>query len=128
MEPRTKKINKFNMILRKSHLDEIPQFWSILTGELSIVGPRPLFYNYKKFYNQFQYKRFDVKPGLTGLTQISTTEKTSWKRKFEIDVWYTKNNNLMIDILIILKTARVVLFSFFNKKKLIEKEKFNGRN
>lgn len=128
MEVRTKKINKFNMFLRKSHLDEIPQFINVFKGELSIVGPRPLFYSYKKFYSKEQLKRFNSKPGITGLTQITTNEKTPWKKKFQIDNWYTDNNNLILDITIIIKTAVIIFISFFNKKNPIEKEKFNGKN
>ena len=128
MEVKTKKINKFNMFLRKTHLDEIPQFVNVLKGELSIVGPRPLFYSYKKYYNKKQLKRFEMKPGITGLTQISTTERTTWRKKFEVDNWYVDNNNLIIDVTIIFKTFKKILFSIFNNRKPIEKKKFNGKN
>ena len=91
MEDKTKKISSFNNLLRKTRLDEIPQFLNVLKGDLSIVGPRPLHYEYKDIYSFEQKKRFEVKPGLTGLAQIKDTYSMTWSEQFKIDIWYVEN-------------------------------------
>tara|TARA_B100000941_G_scaffold264615_1_gene218693 strand:+ start:501 stop:1058 length:558 start_codon:yes stop_codon:yes gene_type:complete len=127
MENQTHKISNFNNFLRKSRLDEIPQFLNVLKGDLSIVGPRPLHYEYKEIYSSEQKKRFNVKPGLTGLAQIKDSYSMTWSEQFKIDIWYTENNNLLLDIKIIIKTLFVIIKST-GKKEIKDKNKFNGSN
>jgi lipopolysaccharide/colanic/teichoic acid biosynthesis glycosyltransferase len=111
--------------LRKYKLDEIPQFYSILIGELSIVGPRPLHYEYKNIYNKKQKKRFLVNPGLTGYTQVFLKNNDTWTKKFNYDIWYVENKNLILDLKILIKTFFNIAFKYSDEK--IPK-KFNGRN
>jgi lipopolysaccharide/colanic/teichoic acid biosynthesis glycosyltransferase len=120
-----KKITRFGKILRASKLDEIPQFFNILIGELSIVGPRPLLYEYKNLYSNYEKKRFLVRPGLTGYTQVYLKNNDSWKKKLKYDVWYVKNKNLILDIIILFKTFYNIIFIVADEK--IPK-KFNGKN
>jgi lipopolysaccharide/colanic/teichoic acid biosynthesis glycosyltransferase len=115
-------ISRFNRFLRKTKLDEIPQFLSVLNGDLSVVGPRPLHYEYRKYYNNFERKRFKVSPGITGLSQICD-DKITWKKQFKIEVWYAENNNILLDIKIILKTVVFLFVSIFRKDKK-DKKKF----
>ena len=121
MENKTKKISTFNNFLRKTRLDEIPQFLNVVKGNLSIVGPRPLHYEYKNFYSSTQNKRFLVKPGLTGLAQIQNSYSMTWSKQFEIDVWYAENHNLFLDIKIIIKTLFVIMIST-SKKEIKDKK------
>ena len=83
MDTDTKKLSTFNSFLRKTRLDEIPQFLNILKGDLSLVGPRPLHFEYKDIYTSDQKKRFNVKPGLTGLAQIQNSYEISWSEQFK---------------------------------------------
>ena len=118
-------ITKIGSILRILKLDEIPQFYNVLIGDLSLIGPRPLHYEYKNLYNKQQKKRFLVKPGLTGYTQVYLKNNDTWEKKFYYDVWYVENKNILLDIKIILKT----LYNIFliNSDEKIPK-KFNGKN
>ena len=127
MEDKTKNISPFNNLLRKTRLDEIPQFFNVLKGDLSIVGPRPLHYEYKDIYSVEQNKRFEVKPGLTGLAQIKDTYSMTWSEQFKIDIWYVENHNLFLDVKIIIKTLFVIIKST-GKKEIKDKNKFNGSN
>ncbi len=127
MEIKTKKISKFNTFLRRTRLDEIPQFFNVLKGDLSIVGPRPLHYEYKKLYTINQKRRFNVKPGLTGLAQIKNSYSMSWSDQFELDVWYSENHNFYLDLKIIVKTLFYIIVSL-GKTEIKDKSKFNGLN
>ena len=126
-----KKVNNNNIvtrcgfILRTFKLDEIPQFYNILRGDLSLIGPRPLHYEYKNLYNKQQKKRFLVKPGLTGYTQVYLKNNDTWKKKFYYDVWYVENRNILLDFKIILKTFYNLIL--INSDAKIPK-KFNGKN
>ena len=120
-----KKITKLGKLLRLSKLDEIPQFYNVLIGELSIVGPRPLHFEYKNLYSNYQKKRFLVKPGLTGYTQVNLKNNDSWEKKFKYDIWYVKNKSLVLDIFILFKTFYNLIFIHSDEK--IPK-KFNGKN
>ena len=119
------KITPLGKFLRIYKLDEIPQFYSVLIGELSLVGPRPLHYEYKNMYNKKQKKRFLVNPGLTGYTQVFLKNNDSWTKKLEYDVWYVHNKNIALDLKILLKTIYNII-----SKRSDEKlpKKFNGRN
>ena len=118
-------VTKFGIILRTLKLDEIPQFYNVFIGDLTLIGPRPLHYEYKNLYNNHQKKRFLVKPGLTGYTQVYLKNNDTWKKKFYYDVWYVKNKNILLDIKIIFKTLYNIVL--INSDEKIPK-KFNGKN
>ncbi|MGG7666866.1 sugar transferase [Dyadobacter sp. BHUBP1] len=92
-------------LLRKASIDELPQFWNVLLGDMSIVGPRPLLQEYLPLYNAEQRLRHTVKPGMTGLAQINGKNRLTWDEKFEFDVHYVDNLSLSLDIRIIFETA-----------------------
>ncbi len=99
----------FGIFLRKSCLDELPQLWNVLKGNMSLVGPRPLLPEYLPRYNEFQRRRHEVKPGITGWAQVNGRNALSWKEKFELDVWYVDNRSLWLDLRILWLTALRVL-------------------
>jgi len=103
------RITKFGKFLRHSSLDEIPSFFNVMKGDMSIVGPRPLLEEYLILYSQEQKKRHNVRPGITGLAQISGRNSLSWDEKLKLDIWYVENRNLILDIKIIFKTIFKVL-------------------
>jgi undecaprenyl phosphate N,N'-diacetylbacillosamine 1-phosphate transferase len=109
--PDVMRLTKWGNFLRKSSIDELPQLINILKGEMSLVGPRPLLVEYLKRYNDRQRKRHDVKPGVTGWAQVNGRNAISWDQKFELDVWYTENISLWLDIKILFKTLHKVLRS-----------------
>ena len=128
-----KRPSKLGIFLRITRLDEIPQIFNVLKGELSFVGPRPLYIKYIKLYNSNQKIRLDMKPGITGWAQINGDNNISWKKKFDLDIWYVNNFNILIDFKIILLTTLFLIRSilFYNKikkKKTIIDKEFNGKN
>ena len=107
----TESITKLGSVLRRTSLDEIPSFFNVLVGDMSLIGPRPLLKEYINSYDQNQIKRHNVAPGLTGLAQIMGRNKVSWKERFNYDLDYVNEINLALDIKIFVKT----LFLLFNK-------------
>ena len=105
-EARMTKIGRF---IRSTRIDELPQLINVLKGDISIVGPRPLLMDYVALYNDRQKQRLFVKPGITGLAQISGRNSLSWERKFKYDVWYVKHQSMKLDCYIIAKTVIKVL-------------------
>lgn len=103
------RLTSFGKKLRATSLDEIPELFNILKGDMSIVGPRPLLVNYLPLYNGFQKHRHDVKPGLTGLAQVSGRNTLSWEDKFKKDVEYTKEYSFLLDTKILFMTMKAVL-------------------
>ncbi len=103
--PDSERLTKFGKILRSTSLDELPELVNILKGDMSIVGPRPLLVEYLELYNEEQKHRHDVRPGLTGLAQVSGRNTISWKEKFEEDIKYIKEITFINDFKIIFKTA-----------------------
>ena len=103
------RLTKFGKILRRSSLDELPQLWNVLKGDMSLVGPRPLLLEYVPLYDDEQKKRLDVKPGITGWAQIKGRNAISWDEKFVLDVWYVEHAGLWLDIKILLLTAWKIL-------------------
>jgi len=95
--------------LRASSLDELPEFWNVLRGEMSLVGPRPLLMEYLPLYSPKQARRMEVRPGITGWAQVNGRNVLSWGEKFELDIWYVDNHNLLIDLKIISMTISKVL-------------------
>ena len=105
----SERITPFGQKLRSSSLDEWPEFWNVLRGEMSMVGPRPLLMEYLPLYSEHQARRHDVLPGVTGWAQINGRNSVSWKDKFELDVWYVENRTLWLDIKILWMTVKKVL-------------------
>jgi len=106
--PDYKRLNKFGRILRSTSLDELPEFFNILKGDMSFVGPRPLLVKYLEHYNSFEMRRHEVRPGLTGLAQVSGRAALSWKDRFKKDVEYVDNITLIMDLKIVLLTIKKV--------------------
>ena len=104
-----KRMTPFGQFLRSSSLDELPELWNILKGDMSIVGPRPLLMEYLPLYSESQARRHDVPPGLTGWSQINGRNAISWEEKFELDVWYVDNTSFLLDLKIIALTVTKVL-------------------
>ena len=109
--PDVKRLTPWGNFLRKSSLDELPQLINILKGEMSLVGPRPLLTEYLTRYNDRQMRRHNLRPGITGWAQVNGRNAISWDQKFELDVWYTENVSLWLDIRILFKTVRKVVGS-----------------
>ena len=103
------RITRFGRFLRATSLDELPELLNVLKGEISLVGPRPLFVSYVPLYSEEQRRRLDVKPGITGWAQINGRNSIDWQTKFRLDVWYVENQSICLDILILLKTLKKVL-------------------
>lgn len=103
------RLTPFGQFLRTSSLDELPQLWNVVRGDMSLVGPRPLLPAYLPRYSAFQRRRHHLKPGITGLAQVSGRNALSWEQKFELDVQYTENVTLMVDAEILWKTVIKVL-------------------
>lgn len=103
------RLTRFGKLLRSTSLDELPELWNILRGDMSLVGPRPLLVEYLEHYDDRQKRRHDVRPGLTGLAQVSGRNGLSWEEKFEDDVKYVEHITFLGDVKIILDTIRVVL-------------------
>ena len=107
--PDEKRLTRFGKMLRSTSLDELPEFFNILKGDMSIVGPRPLLVAYLPLYNERQKHRHDVRPGFTGLAQVNGRNSITWEEKFEWDVRYVEHVTFLEDCRIILKTVKVVL-------------------
>ncbi|MFT3735706.1 MAG: sugar transferase [Rhodocyclaceae bacterium] len=107
--PDEERLGAFGRFLRKSSLDELPQLWSVLKGDMSLVGPRPLLMQYLPRYSPRQAKRHEVRPGITGWAQVNGRNALSWEEKFELDVWYVEHRSTWLDLKILWLTARRVL-------------------
>lgn len=117
----------FGNKLRSTSLDELPELWNVLKGDMSIVGPRPLLMEYLPLYNEEQHRRHEVRPGITGWAQVNGRNAISWDDKFKLDVWYVDNKSLIVDIKIIIKTVKKVLFrEDINTNSEITMPKFSG--
>lgn len=107
--PNDQRVTHFGQLLRSLSLDELPELWNILKGDMSLVGPRPLLIDYLPLYNERQLRRHEVKPGLTGWSQINGRNSISWEEKFELDIWYVENATFGLDLKIIFMTLLKVL-------------------
>ena len=107
--PDSERLTPFGKMLRSSSLDEMPELWNVIKGEMSIVGPRPLLTEYLPLYNAEQAKRHNVRPGMTGHAQVNGRNTISWEEKFKLDTWYVENQSLWLDFKIMLKTVQKVL-------------------
>ena len=106
--PDSERLTNFGKMLRSTSLDELPEFWNVLKGDMSLVGPRPLLMEYLPLYNERQAKRHNLKPGITGYAQVNGRNAISWEQKFELDNWYIENQSFWLDIQIILRTIKKV--------------------
>jgi len=105
------RITKIGKILRKTSLDEIPQLWNVLKGEMSLIGPRPLLVKYLPLYSPYQLRRHDIRPGITGWSQINGRNNIQWTQKLENDAWYVENLSFSLDIKILFLTFKKVVMS-----------------
>lgn len=103
------RLSQFGRILRATSLDELPELWNVLKGDMSLVGPRPLLMEYLPLYNLEQYRRHEVRPGITGWAQVNGRNSLSWNDKFKLDVWYVDNQSFLLDLKILLLTIKKVL-------------------
>lgn len=106
--PDSERLTPFGEKLRSSSLDELPGLWSVLKGDMSLVGPRPLLVQYLPLYNNTQARRHNVRPGITGWAQVNGRNAISWEKKFEYDVWYVENLSFWLDIKILFLTVKKV--------------------
>lgn len=106
--PDSQRLTKFGRVLRSTSLDEIPEIFNILKGDMSLVGPRPLLVKYLNDYNEYEKRRHDVRPGLTGLAQVSGRNSITWKNRFKKDVEYVENVSFFLDFKIVLLTIKKV--------------------
>ncbi|AGP48233.1 sugar transferase [Psychrobacter sp. G] len=107
--PDSERLTDFGKALRNSSLDELPELWNVVKGNMSLVGPRPLLMEYLPLYSKAQARRHNVRPGITGYAQVNGRNAIGWDKKFELDTWYVDNQSLLLDIKILLKTVKKVL-------------------
>jgi lipopolysaccharide/colanic/teichoic acid biosynthesis glycosyltransferase len=127
--PDIDRITPYGKLLRSTSLDELPQLYNVLKGDLSLIGPRPLLIEYLQLYNFDQKKRQNVKPGITGWAQVNGRNAISWNKKFELDVWYVNNISFLLDMRILYLTVKKVIKSEgISSETSPTMEKFNGNN
>lgn len=107
--PDEKRLTQLGKFLRSTSLDELPELWNVLNGDMSLVGPRPLLVEYLDLYTDEQARRHEARPGITGWAQVNGRNAISWEQKFKLDVWYVDNQSTWLDIKIIFMTAKKVL-------------------
>lgn len=127
--PDNERITRFGAFLRKTSLDELPQLINVIKGDLSLIGPRPLLVDYLPLYSDFQRRRHEVKPGITGWAQVNGRNAISWEEKFKLDVWYVDNISIFLDMkILILTLVKVVKSEGVNASTSSTMEAFNGNN
>lgn len=107
--PDSERLTPFGKMLRSTSLDEMPELWNVIKGDMSVVGPRPLLMEYLSLYNQEQAKRHNVRPGMTGYAQVNGRNAIGWEQKFKLDTWYVENRSLWLDFKIMLQTVKKVI-------------------
>jgi lipopolysaccharide/colanic/teichoic acid biosynthesis glycosyltransferase len=107
--PNEDRLPKFGKMLRATSLDEMPELWNVIKGDMSIVGPRPLLMDYLPLYNEEQAKRHHVRPGMTGYAQVNGRNSINWEEKFKLDTWYVENQSIWLDFKIMFQTVKKVL-------------------
>lgn len=125
----SKRLNSFGKILRKTSLDEIPQLFNILKGDMSFIGPRPLLVEYLEYYDQEEKKRHDIRPGISGLAQVNGRNSITWKQKFKLDIQYLEKISFLLDIKILILTIKNIIGSKdINQNNRATVDKYNGNN
>jgi len=123
------RMTSLGSFLRSASIDELPELLNVFRGDMSLVGPRPLLQEYLPLYSNFQNRRHEVKPGMTGWAQINGRNAISWQKKFELDVWYVDNQSLWLDLKILFLTFwKVINRSDINQAGQATVEPFNGKN
>lgn len=126
--PDAQRLTKIGTFVRSTSLDEIPQLFNVLIGDMSLIGPRPLLTQYLHLYSDFQNRRHEAKPGITGWAQVNGRNAISWDKKFELDVWYVDHVSFFLDVKIIFKTIQKVIKSEgINSGDAATIEPFNGK-
>jgi lipopolysaccharide/colanic/teichoic acid biosynthesis glycosyltransferase len=121
------RLTKIGSFVRKTSIDELPQLINVLKGDMSLIGPRPLLPEYLSLYTDFQNRRHEVKPGITGWAQVNGRNALSWNKKFELDVWYINNISFMLDLRIFFLTVKKVFVrEGINMEGQVTKEAFKG--
>jgi lipopolysaccharide/colanic/teichoic acid biosynthesis glycosyltransferase len=127
--PDEQRLTPFGKFLRSSTLDEFPEMWNVLTGEMSVVGPRPLLMRYVPRYSPFQARRMELKPGVTGWAQVNGRNSLTWEEKFALDVWYIDHRSFLLDMKIVVMTFfKVLARTGINSDKVVTMEEFQGTN
>lgn len=127
--PDEKRITKFGHWLRATSLDELPELWNVLKGDMSLIGPRPLLVEYLPLYNEVQMTRHNVRPGITGWAQINGRNTLSWEDKFDLDVWYVNNQSFILDMKILFVTLKKVLLrEGISAEGQVTMDKFRGNS
>ena len=127
--PDSERLTEFGKKLRASSLDELPELWNVLKGDMSLVGPRPLLMEYLPLYSAEQAKRHNVRPGVTGYAQVNGRNAIGWEEKFKLDLWYVENQSFILDIKIILSTVKKVLIKEgINQNENVSMTRFKGNN
>lgn len=127
--PDNKRLTKVGAFIRKTSLDELPQLFNVLKGEMSIVGPRPLLFRYVSLYSEEQRRRHDVKPGITGWAQVNGRNSISWARKFDLDIYYVDHQSFWLDVQILwLTVLKVLKREGVNQSAERPMQPFNGSN
>lgn len=125
--PDSERLTSFGQMLRSTSLDEMPELWNVIKGDMSIVGPRPLLMEYLPLYNAEQAKRHNVRPGMTGHAQVNGRNAISWEEKFKLDTWYVENQSIWLDFKIMLKTVKkVIAKDDINEAGEVTMTKFTG--
>lgn len=127
--PDKERLTRYGRFLRSTSLDELPALWNVLTGEMSLVGPRPLLMEYIPLYTPEQNRRHDVRPGITGWAQINGRNAISWEEKFNADVWYVENRSFWLDMKILFLTLQKVLKrDGISSQGEVTMSRFTGKN
>jgi lipopolysaccharide/colanic/teichoic acid biosynthesis glycosyltransferase len=127
--PDSERMTPFGQFLRASSLDELPGLWNVFKGDMSLAGPRPLLMEYLPLYSKEQYRRHDVRPGVTGWAQVNGRNAISWEEKFKLDVWYVDNRSFWLDLEILLLTVKKVLVrDGISGEGEVTMSKFTGSN
>lgn len=125
--PNEQRLPKFGKMLRATSLDEMPELWNVIKGDMSIVGPRPLLMDYLPLYNKEQAKRHNVRPGMTGYAQVNGRNSISWEEKFKLDTWYVENRSTWLDFKIMFQTVKKVLVKEgINQSEEVTMTRFTG--
>ncbi|HJD76573.1 MAG TPA: sugar transferase, partial [Bacteroides reticulotermitis] len=123
------RLTKVGKIVRSLSIDELPQLINVLKGDMALVGPRPLLIKYLPLYSEEQYRRHEVRPGITGWAQVNGRNSISWTKKFELDVWYVNHVSFRLDVKILLLTVKKVFVrEGINQEGSATIEAFNGNN